>query len=223
MRFTTLAAAAPLILAAGQAAANNGHFMVDHAVIADPGNCQMESWFSRQSRDGFDVDTLVGKPACTIGSGWQFALPVAYRLDDSELLSTGLEAKSIMARGRNFGAIAVTLGTQYSHLSDRIERSYVNIPWSAETGPGITWHLNAGMSHRRSNSNIYTNWGLGVSIAASDAVDLILEGAANGSDSPIVAAGVRFHASGVLEIDASIGRDNEREVDRATIGLNFRF
>lgn len=218
-----LAAATTLVLAAGQSHANNGHFMVDHAVIAEPGSCQVESWFSRQSRGEIDVDILVGKPACTIGSGWQFSLPVAYRTDDSELLSTGVEAKSIMASGRNFGAIAMTVGTQYSHLTDRIERSYVNIPWSAETGPGVTWHLNAGMSHRRSNSNLYANWGLAVSFAASDALDLVLEGAATGSDSPTVAAGVRFHAPGGLEIDASVGRDNERKTDRLSVGLNLRF
>lgn len=223
MRSVILSTAAVLVLASGQTHANNGHFMVDHAVVTEPGSCQVESWFSRQSRGDIDVDTLVGKPACTIGNGWQFSLPVAYLTDDSELLSTGLEAKSIMAEGRNFGAIAMTLGTQYSHLTDRIERSYVNIPWSAETGPGVTWHLNAGMSHRRSNSNIYTNWGLAVSYAAADAVELILEGAATGSDSPTVAAGVRFHAAGGLEIDASLGRDNERKTDRATIGLNLRF
>lgn len=222
-RCTPLVAVMTLLLGSGQSHANNGHFMVDHAVIADPGSCQVESWFSRQGRNNIDVDTLVGKPACTIGNGWQFALPVAYRTDDSELLSTGVEAKSIMARGRNFGAIALTLGTRYSHLTDRIERSYVNIPWSAETGPGVTWHLNAGMSHRRSNSNFYTNWGLAVSVAASDVLDLVLEGAATGSDSPTVAAGLRLHAADGLEIDASVGRDNERKVDRMTVGVNLRF
>lgn len=216
-----LMAALMLMMAPVLAQANNGHFMVDHAVIADPGSCQLETWLSRD--DGLGSNTLEAVPACTTAAGWQVAVPVQYHMSDSELSGFGLEAKTILGSARNFGAIAMTLGTHYDRSTDRLERTYVNIPWSADVGNNMTWHLNVGMAHQRANSNFYTNWGGASTFHYRDNVDLVLEAAAFGSDSPSVAGGARFHLQQGWEIDVSIGRDTETRRDFANIGFNIRF
>lgn len=201
--------------------ANNGHFMVDHAVVADPGRCQIETWLSRD--DSTSSNTLVAAPACTLATGWQIRAPLYYDSDNSRFAGADLQLKRIIASGHNFGDIALTLGTHYNNDSERLERTYVNLPWSAEVAPNLTVHLNAGLSHIRANSNLKTNWGLASSYHFTDSVDLILEGASLGSDSPTVAAGVRLRLQSGLELDASFGRDNERDRDLLNIGINFRF
>ena len=201
--------------------ANNGHFMVDHAVITDPGQCQLETWFSRDDTAG--VNSLAVVPACGTAAGWQFALPLDYSISGSEFNGVGLEAKTILGSGRNFGAIAMTLGTHYDRRTERLERNYVNIPWSAEVGNNMTWHLNVGMAHVRANSNFYTNWGGASTFHYTDTLDLVLEAAAFGSDSPSFAGGARFHLQGGWEVDFSLGHDTEHDRDFANIGFNFRF
>jgi hypothetical protein len=208
--------AAPLF---GQA--NNGHFMVDHAVVADPGRCQTETWLSRD--DSNSISTLVDAPACTLAVGWQFRVPLSYDPDNSRFAGADLQLKRIIASGHNFGDIALTLGTNYNNDSERLERTYVNLPWSAEVTPNMTIHLNAGLSHVRVTRNLKTNWGLASSYHFTDSVDLILEGASFGSDSPALAAGMRLRLQSGLELDASVGRDIERDRDLLNIGINFRF
>ncbi len=221
IRSSGLATAALMLAAPLLSHANNGHFMVDHAVVADPGSCQIETWLSRD--DTNSRNTVVAAPACTMATGWQFGVPLYYDTDDSRFLGADLELKRIIASGRNFGDIALTLGTHYSNVSERLERTYVNLPWSAEVTPNMTLHLNAGLNHVRASSSFKTNWGLAASYHFTDSVDLILEGASFGSDSPTLAAGVRFHLQSGIELDASLGRDNERDRDIMNIGINFRF
>jgi hypothetical protein len=218
IRCTSLLAAGLLLPMVAQA--NNGHFMVDHAVIADPGRCQLESWITRDG--GSRTTTLATTPACTLASGWQLGLPIRYNTDDSDLSSLALEAKTMLGSGHNFGDIALTLGTRYERQTDRMEDLYVNVPWSAEVTPNLVMHLNAGLSHRRVNSNFYGNWGLAGSYRYTRTVDLVLEAATVGSDSPSLAVGARIRLQG-FEIDFSAGRDLERNDQFASAGINLRF
>lgn len=221
IRNSSFAAGLALLFSPVLAQANNGHFMVDRAVVADQGSCQIETWIHRDDTRG--VNTLALAPACTLVAGWQFGVPLYYDMDDSRFAGADIEAKRIIASGHTFGDIAMTLGTHYNNTTDRLERTYVNLPWTAEITPNMSMHLNAGLNHIRANSNLRTNWGLAAAYHYSESVDLILEGAAFGSDSPSIAAGVRFHLGSGVEIDASIGRDQERSRDFGSIGVNFRF
>jgi hypothetical protein len=221
IRSSSITAGLAVLLSPVLTHANNGHFMVDHAVIADPGSCQIETWVHRD--DTRSINTLALAPACSVVGGWQFGVPLYYNMDDSRFSGADFQAKRIIASGNNFGDIAMTLGTHYNNNTERLERTYVNLPWSAEVTSNMTMHLNAGLSHVRATSNLKTNWGLAAAYHYSEVVDFILEGAAFGSSSPSIAAGVRFHLASGFELDASIGRDDERRSDFGSIGVNFRF
>lgn len=209
------------VMASFPVQANNGHFLVDHGIIADPGRCQLESWVDRNDTDG--INTFVTKPACTVIDGWQVAVPLEYQLSDSRFRGAALEAKTILARGNTFGSIAMTLGSRYDRDTDRLESAYVNLPWSAEVAGNLSFHLNAGFRHERASSNLYTTLGMAATHHFNQALDLVAEFAMVGSDSPTAAVGARWHMRPGWELDASLRRDAETDRDFAALGINIRF
>lgn len=217
----TLAIAVVSLMALPSAHANNGHFLVDHGVIADPGRCQLESWVDRNDTDG--INTFVTKPACTVIDGWQVAVPLEYQMSDSRFQAASLEAKTILARGNTFGSIAMTLGTRYDRGTNRLESAYVNLPWSAEVAGNLSFHLNAGLRHERANSNLYTTLGMAATHHFNQELDLVAEFAMLGSDSPTAAVGARWYMRPGWELDASLRRDAETDRDFAALGINIRF
>src|SRR5690625_7057305 len=71
--------------------ANGGHFAVDDASIMPGANCGVETWVSRVR----STNIATVNPQCNFTGGSEWALPLVYDLDSSELAYMGLGYKTV--------------------------------------------------------------------------------------------------------------------------------
>lgn len=204
--------------AAGSAAANGGHFLVDDATITDPGTCQLETWTSRFSGESF----WVLQPACSTVNGWEFALPAVYSWSDNEFVELGLEAKTILSEDFAGGALAISIGTFFDLVDDEFAGGFVNFPYSRALDSYWTLHLNAGAEYDRFSSNWDATWGIATTYTLSQHIELIAETTGIGSDDPIFGIGARY-AFERFDLDLGIAHVTELNDTIYTIGFNIAF
>lgn len=205
-------------LTTGTAAANGGHFLVDDAAITDHGKCQLETWSSRTDGESF----WVLQPACSTRNGWEIGLPVAYSFSNSEFISLGLEAKTILTEDIAGGALAVSIGTSMDLIEDKSTGGFINFPFSRLINDHWHLHVNAGVNYDRLASRWDATWGVATTYALTESIELIAETAGMGSDSPAFAIGTRY-AFAQFEIDVSVARDTQLKDTVYTIGFNLAF
>lgn len=201
------------------AQANGGHFLVDDATISGPGECLLESWFTREDGE----TTAVFMPSCGFANGWEFAVPVEVHASDGELLGYGLEAKTIVSERWMNGALAFSMGAMLDHDDQSLQMAFVNLPYSREVSGFGMLHLNLGMEYNHDDRDWEPTWGMASTITLVEGADFIAEVAGAGSDRPTGAVGVRYSLQARLEIDASMARDFEHSANLITLGFNWIF
>ncbi|MDP4529091.1 hypothetical protein Q3O59_08615 [Alkalimonas delamerensis] len=223
LTLATLATTAVLTLGIQQAHANGAHFLVDDADITPPGECAVETWFQRASVGGASFHGLEVQPMCSTRNGWEIALPLAYNTSDSELAGYGLELKTMLSTDFYGGALALSFGVMRDHQESEFEGGFINVPYSAEISDAVMLHVNLGVEYDKFESDWNPTWGLASTFTVHERLDLIVETAGVGSDSPAAAVGFRSALNDRIELDASYARDFEDKVNVLTIGLNIAF
>ena len=222
-----LAVAAGLLLAPCLQA-SGGHYPVDDATITAPGDCQLESWFTRVNGGTWELAAL---PACTSpGTPVELTLGL-YRLsvDDQSFNRIEPAAKWLIqpvTPGNWGGAMEVQVGYEDGDFVNTL----LNFPATYEfVHAPVLLHLNLGWLRERDAENNWRNRlfsGLGLKYQALAQLGIIGQVYREGADAdPEVQLGLRFDVGGPFDhLDVAVGRQLEGERDTfATAGFAIIF
>lgn len=211
--------AAGLFIIAGDACANDGHFMVDDASITPPQNCKIETWYTHAD----PVSRAVASPACNFTGGSDWTLPVTYNNETNEVSDIGLEYKTVVWTSRSGPALALAGGANYHRSSSELDRYFVNVPLSFQPMDSLTLHLNGGVEHDRLIDETYGTWGLAATLKPVVGPIWILEMADNDwRRAPIYAAGARTTIGSTRwTLDVGLAHDTQLEETAYTVGINI--
>jgi len=128
-----------LPLGAGAAA---GHHAVDDAAIADPGQCQLETWLDRE-RGGARSLVHIG-PGCRVGP-----VELGLNLDrtrataDGSATSAGVQLKWATPLSETL-AVGLVVGSAHQESADSGSVHGILVPFTWRPGPAWQWHVNIG-------------------------------------------------------------------------------
>lgn len=205
-------------LGANLAWANGGHFAVDDAGITPGGNCGMETWVSRVR----STNMATVKPMCNFTGGSEWALPLVYDLDSSNLAYMGLNYKTIWLDSARGPALAFDTGFLYDRQNREFDNYYINIPASLQVLENLTMHLNGGLRHDRAPRDTYATWGLAATVKTVNGPLIIMEYADDDRHDPLVGIGARFRVGAThWTLDLGVARETGPGENIFTIGLNI--
>lgn len=207
--------------------ASGGHYPVDDADIAEPGQVLVETWLTRVNSNNGEFAVL---PSASFGGAFELTTGV-YRLREDGESSTRLEpaAKYLLPWTQPDGlgsAISLAAGFEDGRLEDWL----LNLPLSYALDDAIGIHANVGWLRLRDReagnldrlfTGVAAEWGV------NDAIDVIAQLYREGADEqPEAQMGFRFIGGGALEhVDLAIGRVLRGD-DRdwfVTVGVTLAF
>jgi len=198
--------------------ANGGHFAVDDASIMPGANCGVETWVSRVR----STNIATVNPQCNFTGGSEWALPLVYDLDSSELAYMGLGYKTVWLDSARGPALAFDTGFLYDRQNREFDNFYINIPASLQVLENVTMHLNAGVRHDRVPRDTYATWGLAATVKTVNGPLLIMEYADDDQHDPLVGIGARFRIGAThWTLDLGAARETGPGENIFTIGLNI--
>jgi hypothetical protein len=144
----------------GGAEAAGGHHAVDDAAIADPGQCQVETWFDREL-GGARALAHVG-PGCRVGP-----VELGLNLDrtraaaDGMATSAGVQLKWATALSETL-AVGIVVGSARQESAQTGPIHGILIPFTWRPDPALQWHVNVGRDLRRdggtSHGGVAVEW-----------------------------------------------------------------
>jgi hypothetical protein len=219
-------------LAAGDARAANGAFVVDSADISDPGSCKVESWLSVATNTDFSA---VANPSCVVNA----AKPVELSLLTNRARSDGDWSTSIAPKAKTnlvptgvgkFG-LAFYAGGAFDALTGDSLTAFAVVPATYRLSETMRININGGWLWDRTVDRHYLTYGIGVDWKFTDVLQLTVEafGQAGASDVPSVVrprfqTGVRYRPNEIFSVDLIYGRNITGEnANWITIGTTIRF
>lgn len=197
--------------------------IVDDATITAAGNCQLEGWTQRASRQ----TEYWAVPACNVGGNWELSAGVARISQDSPggTVRAGLiQAKTLFRPLDDNGwGIGLTLANQFRQGPNTSGDWSVLVPASVSLlDDAVQVHANLGVLHGMPGRRYAGTWGVGAEWEASDGLSLTLETDGVRHAPGVVQAGVRYAVIAErLTFDAGIGRTQGSAGRYITFGLTF--
>lgn len=228
---SSIVAAACFLPAAAQAA--GGAFVVDDALIGNPGECKVESWVSIASNH--DV-LAVTSPACVINAGIpvEAGATLVRTRSDGEW-STGLGPKAkiniVPLDDRGF-ALGLSGTTLWNLSTGQNVGSTVNVPFTIQASKDFRINLNGGWLYDAVERVNYGTYGAGFEWNFVQPLTLIGEifGLAGRRQDvrsvtePRTQLGLRWTPAESVDVDLIYGRNIAGEnAHWLTLGLNLRF
>jgi hypothetical protein len=223
-----------VILAPTSARAAGGAFAVDDAVIANPGDCQVETWVALASNH--DVVAFT-QPACVVKLGIPVELTAVAghaRTDDVWVTPLGAKAK-INILPVETGKIGVGLVEQplWDGRNGQYLFNQLYVPFTFQFSDVFRINLNAGWQNDGIVNLNYALWGAGFEWNFVEQLTLI--GEVFGLSGPVTPnavsitepraqLGLRVMPVKNVDIDLIYGRNvNGENANWFTLGLNVRF
>lgn len=164
-------ALAATLLAGGAAWAAGGHHAVDDAAILEPGNCKLESWFSR-AHGGERL--LHAGGGCRVGPVELNAAGEYARADGSSETGSGLQAKWATELAPGFSAGLSLAANWQAHVRPRYQGSTLAALFTWAVGDDLAMHLNLGRDFVQSDRD-ETRGGVSLEWAARPGWSLVAE------------------------------------------------
>jgi hypothetical protein len=222
------------MLAAANAHAAGGAFVVDDAAVDEPGACKVESSVSLANNSA-----LIGMvtPACVVRLLQPTEIGVNIvrtRSNDGEWGTSILPKAKINilpAETGKFG-LAVASGSAFNVLTGEYTGSVVNVPVTYTFSDSFKVNLNAGWVYERAQNQHSLSAGAGIEWIPFKPITLIAEVFAFITDRPDVRtaneprfqAGIRITPIDTMDFDVIYGRNITGEnANWVTLGLNVRF
>ena len=137
------------LLGAAQACAAGGHHAVDDAALLEPGRCQVDTWFERETTGTRSL--LHAGPVCRVGSV-ELGLNVdRLRFSGASVTTVfGPQIKWAVPLSENWSAGLLLSGTALDRAPHYLGSTLV-IPVTWRASEAVLVHLNAGRDFRRSD------------------------------------------------------------------------
>lgn len=216
-------ALAALLLAGTQlpAWASGGHWVVDDAGMADPGRCELFTWYSR---GGSDDQAIEGELSCNPFGGLEMTLGLG-RFKDGGSWDTGvaLEAKTILrdATVGGWGWGLVARSDWRDTLSDHVSAE-LYVPLTVVVNDRLAVHVNGGGVWERDDRNAAI-WGVAADVALTPVLNLIGESYGTHRGDTEFQVGLRSEVRGAL-LDVSYGWTRSDSSDNwVTVGVAWMF
>ena len=224
--------AAGIAIAASEARAANGAYVVDDADAAGAGQCRVESWASFAANSDF-IGAVA--PACGIPffkPAEIGALFLRTRQDGEWGTSVGVKGKMNLAPA-DVGklGIAASVGAAFDALTGETQAVFATVPFTFKVTEEFRFHLNAGWLWNPVNDVHFATYGGAVEWEFVKQFTLIGEvfgliGAAQQQAviQPRFQAGLRYTPIEALDFDLIYGRNIGGEnANWITVGMNVRF
>ena len=232
-----------VLLLPARADAAGGAFVVDDAVIDDPGKCTGQFWTSAASNHDF---IAVAYPTCVVNLGTPVELgALMQRARSADVWSSSgtFTAKTnfIKADKNPFG-VGLAAGVTWDLISGANTGGYVYVPVTVPVNDKVKINVNGGWQYDNVAKISYATWGAGVEWILDKDKKLTLLGevfgqagalpAVNPGDPPSpnsiieprTQIGVRFAPNEKFDIDLIWGHNITGEnAQWVTLGLNVRF
>lgn len=197
--------------------------IVDDASITAAGNCQLESWTQRASRQ----TEYWAVPACNVGGNWELSAGVARILQDGPggTVRAGLiQAKTVFRPlAENDWGVGLTIANQFRQGPNTSGDWSVLVPASLSLfDDAVLVHANLGMLHGVAGRRHDGLWGLGTEWEVRDGVSLTLEADGIAHAPSVAQAGVKVDViADRLTLDAGVGHQRGGGGRYVTFGLTL--
>ena len=201
---------------------------IDDAVIAAPGQCQLETYALRAG----DLAEYWATPACNVGGSWELAFGGAWADDTSGPRSRTthygrLQAKTVFKPMETDGwGLGLVLADQFRAGRGGDGDLSVNVPLSVSLrGDALLLHFNLGLMHLESVRRHYATWGGGAQFKLDERHTLTAEVYGRQHSGSRYQFGIaRALIPDRLQIDATWGRRLARGATEpvVTLGLVFQ-
>lgn len=214
-------------LGATDALAAGGAFVVDDAVIAAPGHCQVESWVSSADNGQF---VAVSQPSCVAELGLPVELKASFqgrRADGEWTAVTGVQAKTVLipVEPHKIG-LGLVGGTAFDVTNGESTLTFINVPVTIELHDQLHINLNAGWAFDAVESEHHFIWGGSFEWEFATQFTAIAEifGETGPRDAPRVQAGLRYQPVKNIDLDLIYGHNiNGENANWITAGLTVRY
>ena len=226
--------AAGIAIAASEARAAGGAFLVDDAAVDDPFACKVESSVSLGSNQTF---LGVTTPACVLPffKPTEIGVNIIRTRAPEGVWGTAVLPKAKMnilpVETGKFG-LAIAMGSAFNVLTGEYTGSFVNVPVTYTFSDAFKVNLNAGWIYERPNDQHFASYGAGFEWVALKHITLIGEvfgvvtqhPEARTVVDPRFQAGIRITPIDTVDFDVIYGRNIGGEnANWITVGLNVRF
>jgi hypothetical protein len=227
-----IAAAAVLVLLAGEARAANGAYAVDAADISQVGSCKVESWLSSATNTDFSA---VANPSCVadIFKPVELSLLTNRSRSDGDWSTTiAPKAKwNIVPTGIGKFGFSFYAGGQFDAMTGENLFAFAVVPATYRLSETMRINLNAGWLWDRTVDRHYLSYGVGFDWKFTDVLQWTIEafGLVGASDIPSVVrprfqTGVRYRPDEIFSVDLIYGHNITGEnANWITIGTTIRF
>ena len=219
-----------LIAMVSKAHAAGGSYVVDDGAINDPGQCNVDAWFTANRHDGSTHNQTLS-PACTFTGmpsvQWTAALSRADTASSGET-QVNPQAKAQVFTQKDLGLeLAVSAGAHFAldrqHTFDGAD---FNIPLTWQPVEALRLNLNAGWTHAYNDGDQKhrLTWGTGFEYQVAPALTLIAERYGQEGGDQAWQAGPRFHLGEFVDVDVVVGRSLiADQAQWLTTGATVRF
>ncbi|KAF1019703.1 MAG: hypothetical protein GAK37_03664 [Pseudomonas sp.] len=195
-----------------KAYAAGGSYVVDDGAINDPGQCNIDAWYTANRHDGSTHNETIA-PACTPAGlpwlQWQAAVSRANADGHGETqLSPQLKAQ-VWAR-EDLGLELAAEATAHVAFDRRhaYDGTDWNVPFTWQPVEPLRLNVNAGWSHAYNDGDQQhrATWGTGFEYAVADSLTLIGERYGTQGGDQAWQAGPRVHLGKNVDVDLVVGR-----------------
>lgn len=213
-----------------KAYAAGGAYVVDDGAINDPGQCNVDAWYSANRHNGSTHNETVS-PACTFtGLPWLQVQAAASRATADGHGETQLspELKAQLWTQEALGLELAASASVHYALNRRhaYDGSDWNVPLTWQPLQALRLNVNAGWSHvfNGGDQKHRPTWGTGVEYSLGDSLTLIAERYGQQGGDQAWQAGPRVHIGKNLDVDLVVGRNLIGERNQwLTTGATVRF
>ncbi|MGY2291057.1 hypothetical protein ACW9H6_14325 [Pseudomonas sp. SDO528_S397] len=213
-----------------KAYAAGGAYVVDDGAINDPGQCNVDAWYTANRHDG-STHSQTLSPACTpAGLPWLQAGVAVSRANADGHGETQLSPQfkaQVWSREDAGLALAASVTAHYAlnrpHAYDGTDW---NLPLTWQPAQALRLSVNAGWSHAYNGGDPQqrATWGTGLEYRLVDTVTLIAERYGQQGGDQAWQAGPRLQVSKDVDVDLVLGRSLIGARSQwLTTGATFRF
>ncbi|OYU09327.1 MAG: hypothetical protein CFE47_02975 [Pseudomonas sp. PGPPP1] len=213
-----------------KAYAAGGAYVVDDGAVNDPGECNVDAWYTANRHQG-NINSQTLNPACTFSAlpsvQWSAALSRASNAGDAET-QVSPQIKAQVWSQQDFGLQLALSAT--SHFALDREHAFdgadFNVPLTWQPVEALRLNFNGGWTHAYNGGeqNHRLTWGTGFEYQLIDALTLIGERYGQEGGDQAWQAGPRLHVGKFVDVDLVVGQSLSGDRKQwLTTGATLRF